>query len=203
MGHLQKPLNLQKTFSMKNILVIDNYDSFTYNLVHYLEDLNCEVSVVRNDQLQLKDVEPFEKIVLSPGPGIPDEAGLLNPIIKTFASTKSILGVCLGMQAIGEVFGATLENLNNVYHGIQTKVNITSKDETLFKNLGPTIDVGRYHSWAVKGELPTCLEITSVDENQQIMALRHKEFDVKGVQFHPESVLTPNGKTMLKNWINS
>ncbi len=203
MGRLQKPLNLQKTFSMKNILVIDNYDSFTYNLVHYLEDLNCQVTVVRNDQLQLEDVEPFEKIVLSPGPGIPDEAGLLKPIIKTYASTKSILGVCLGMQAIGEVFGATLENLDIVYHGIQTKVHITSKDEILFKGLPPTIEVGRYHSWVVKGELPTCLEITSVDENQQIMALRHKEFDIKGVQFHPESVLTPDGKTMLKNWINS
>ena len=203
MGRLQKPLNLQKTFSMKNILVIDNYDSFTYNLVHYLEDLNCQVTVVRNDQLQLEDVEPFEKIVLYPGPGIPDEAGLLKPIIKTYASTKSILGVCLGMQAIGEVFGATLENLDIVYHGIQTKVHITSKDEILFKGLPPTIVVGRYHSWVVKGELPTCLEITSVDENQQIMALRHKEFDIKGVQFHPESVLTPDGKTMLKNWINS
>lgn len=203
MGRLQKPLNLQKTFSMKNILVIDNYDSFTYNLVHYLEDLNCQVTVVRNDQLQLEDVEPFEKIVLSPGPGIPDEAGLLKPIIKTYASTKSILGVCLGMQAIGEVFGATLENLDIVYHGIQTKVHITSKDEILFKGLPPTIEVGRYHSWVVKGELSTCLEITSVDENQQIMALRHKEFDIKGVQFHPESVLTPDGKTMLKNWINS
>ena len=203
MGRLQKPLNLQKTFSMKNILVIDNYDSFTYNLVHYLEDLNCQVTVVRNDQLQLEDVEPFEKIVLSPGPGIPDEAGLLKPIIKTYASTKSILGVCLGMQAIGEVFGATLENLDIVYHGIQTKVHITSKDEILFKGLPQTIEVGRYHSWVVKGELPTCLEITSVDENQQIMALRHKEFDIKGVQFHPESVLTPDGKTMLKNWINS
>lgn len=203
MGRLQKPLNLQKTFSMKNILVIDNYDSFTYNLVHYLEDLNCQVTVVRNDQLQLEDVEPFEKIVLSPGPGIPDEAGLLKPIIKTYASSKSILGVCLGMQAIGEVFGATLENLDIVYHGVQTKVHITSKDEILFKGLPPTIEVGRYHSWVVKGELPTCLEITSVDENQQIMALRHKEFDIKGVQFHPESVLTPDGKTMLKNWINS
>jgi anthranilate synthase component II len=203
LGRLQKPLNLQKTFSMKNILVIDNYDSFTYNLVHYLEDLNCQVTVVRNDQLQLEDVEPFEKIVLSPGPGIPDEAGLLKPIIKTYASTKSILGVCLGMQAIGEVFGATLENLDIVYHGIQTKVHITSKDEILFKGLPPTIEVGRYHSWVVKGELPTCLEITSVDENQQIMALRHKEFNIKGVQFHPESVLTPDGKTMLKNWINS
>jgi len=203
LGRLQKPLNLQKTFSMKNILVIDNYDSFTYNLVHYLEDLNCQVTVVRNDQLQLEDVEPFEKIVLSPGPGIPDEAGLLKPIIKTYASTKSILGVCLGMQAIGEVFGATLENLDIVYHGVQTKVHITSKDEILFKGLPPTIEVGRYHSWVVKGELPTCLEITSVDENQQIMALRHKEFDIKGVQFHPESVLTPDGKTMLKNWINS
>jgi anthranilate synthase component II len=188
---------------MKNILVIDNYDSFTYNLVHYLEDLECKVTVVRNDQLQLKDVAPFEKIVLSPGPGIPDEAGLLKPIIKTYAPTKSILGVCLGMQAIGEVFGGTLINLDTVYHGIQTKVKITSKDEILFKGLEPTIAVGRYHSWVVEGKLPACLEITAQDENHQIMALRHKEFDVKGVQFHPESVLTPDGKIMLKNWINS
>lgn len=188
---------------MKDILVIDNYDSFTYNLVHYLEDLECRVKVVRNDQLELDDVVPFDKIVLSPGPGIPDEAGLLKPIIKTYAPTKSILGVCLGMQAIGEVFGAELHNLDTVYHGVQTKVQITSEDEILFKNLGPVIDVGRYHSWVVKGQLPDCLEITSVDENNQIMALRHKDFDVKGVQFHPESVLTPDGKSMLKNWINS
>ena len=188
---------------MKDILVIDNYDSFTYNLVHYLEDLECRVKVVRNDRLELDDVVPFDKIVLSPGPGIPDEAGLLKSIIKIYAPTKSILGVCLGMQAIGEVFGAELHNLDTVYHGVQTKVKITSEDETLFKNLGPIIDVGRYHSWVVKGQLPDCLEITSVDENNQIMALRHRDFDVKGVQFHPESVLTPDGKTMLKNWINS
>ncbi|MDG1778003.1 MAG: aminodeoxychorismate/anthranilate synthase component II [Flavobacteriaceae bacterium] len=188
---------------MKDILVIDNYDSFTYNLVHYLEDLECKVKVVRNDRLELDDVAPFDKIVLSPGPGIPDEAGLLKPIIKTYAPTKSILGVCLGMQAIGEVFGAELYNLDTVFHGVQTKVKITSEDEILFKNLGPVIDVGRYHSWVVKDQLPDCLEITSVDENNQIMALRHRDYDVKGVQFHPESVLTPDGKTMLKNWINS
>lgn len=197
------PLNALKKFNMKDILVIDNYDSFTYNLVHYLEDLECSVTVKRNDQLELKEVDNFYKIVLSPGPGIPDEAGLLKPIIKTFAATKSILGVCLGMQAIGEVFGAELHNLDTVYHGIQTKVKITSKNEKLFKGLGPTIDVGRYHSWVVKGQIPDCLEITSVDENDQIMALRHKDYDVKGVQFHPESVLTPDGKIILKNWINS
>lgn len=188
---------------MKHILVIDNYDSFTYNLVHYLEDLDCKVKVARNDQIELEAVAAFDKILLSPGPGIPDEAGLLKSIIKTYAKTKSILGVCLGMQAIGEVFGAKLKNLSTVYHGIQTKVKVNSKKELLFKNLGPEIQVGRYHSWVVENDLPDCFEITSVDENGQIMAIRHNELDVKGVQFHPESVLTPDGKTMLKNWINS
>lgn len=194
---------MQKTFDMKDILVIDNYDSFTYNLVHYLEDLDCNITVFRNDQLELEDVSPFDKIVLSPGPGIPDEAGLLKPIIKTYASTKSIFGVCLGMQAIGEVFGANLVNLETVYHGVQTPVQIIVKDEILFKGLKSKIDVGRYHSWVVKGNLPDCLEVTCLDDNNQIMALRHKQFDVRGVQFHPESVLTPDGKIMLNNWINS
>lgn len=188
---------------MKKILVIDNYDSFTYNLVHYLEDLECEVTVVRNDQLLLEEVEPFKKIVLSPGPGIPDEAGLLKPIIETYARTKSILGVCLGLQAIGEVFGASLVNLDTVFHGIQTEVKIISKNEYLFNGLNSTIEVGRYHSWVVDTELPKCLEITCIDHNNQIMGLRHKDYDVRGVQFHPESVLTPDGKKMLKNWINS
>ena len=188
---------------MKNILVIDNYDSFTYNLVHYLEDLDCKVNVFRNDQIELKAIAGYDKIVLSPGPGIPDEAGLLKSIIEAYAETKSILGVCLGMQAIAEVFGAQLFNLSTVYHGIQTMVKITSKDEVLFKDLGPKIEVGRYHSWVVKGKLPKCLEVTSLDENGEIMAIRHKEFDVKGVQFHPESVLTPKGKIILKNWIHS
>jgi len=188
---------------MKKVLVIDNYDSFTYNLVHYLEDLNCEVTVKRNDKLELEDVDAFEKIVLSPGPGIPDEAGLLKDIIKTYASTKSIFGVCLGLQAIGEVFGGELENLRNVYHGVATQVTLAVNDEILFKGLNPTFEVGRYHSWVVKNNLPESLEATSFDENGQIMSLRHKTYDVRGVQYHPESVLTPNGKKILENWLNS
>lgn len=188
---------------MKKVLVIDNYDSFTYNLVHYLEDLDCEVIVKRNDKLTLDEVDAFEKIVLSPGPGIPDEAGLLKQIIETYAPTKSILGVCLGQQAIGEVFGGTLENLDNVYHGVATEITLSVDDESLFDGLGKTFEVGRYHSWVVNANLPESLEATSFDENGQIMSLRHKIYDVKGVQYHPESVLTPNGKTILKNWINS
>lgn len=188
---------------MTNVLVIDNYDSFTYNLVHYLEDLDCKVTVVRNDKLSLDDVEPYDKIALSPGPGIPDEAGLLKPLIERFAATKSILGVCLGQQAIGEVFGGTLINLEDVYHGVSTKVTITVDDEPLFKGLEKTIEVGRYHSWVVNPNLPDALEATSFDDNGQVMSLRHKVYDVKGVQYHPESVLTPDGKQILKNWINS
>lgn len=188
---------------MIKILVIDNYDSFTYNLVHYLEDLNCEVTVVRNDKLELGDIIPFDKIVLSPGPGIPNEAGLLKSIIETYASSKSILGVCLGQQAIGEVFGGTIINLEEVYHGIATNITITVDNESLFNGLDKTIEVGRYHSWVVDANLPKELEVTSVDNNGQVMSLRHKIYDVKGVQFHPESVLTPNGKQILENWINS
>jgi len=188
---------------MTNVLVIDNYDSFTYNLVHYLEDLECKVTVVRNDKLSLDDVEPFNKLVLSPGPGIPDEAGLLKDIIKRYAPSKSILGVCLGQQAIGEVFGGSLINLKDVYHGVSTKVTITVPDEPLFKGLEKEIEVGRYHSWVVHPDLPEDLEATSFDKNGQVMSLRHKTYDVKGVQYHPESVLTPNGKLILKNWINS
>ena len=188
---------------MKNVLVIDNYDSFTYNLVHYLEDLDCLVTVKRNDQLHIDDVEAFDKIVLSPGPGIPDEAGLLKPIIARYAPTKSILGVCLGQQAIGEVFGGTLINLENVFHGVATKVTSCVNDEMLFNGLDKTFEVGRYHSWVVDANLPEVLEATSFDENGQVMSLRHKTYDVRGVQYHPESVLTPNGKQILKNWINS
>ena len=196
-------LNWQKIFNMKKVLVIDNYDSFTYNLVHYLEDLDCEVVVKRNDKLTLDEVDAFDKIVLSPGPGIPDEAGLLKQIIATYAPTKSILGVCLGQQAIGEVFGGTLENLDNVYHGVATEITLSVDDESLFDGLGKTFEVGRYHSWVVNANLPESLEATSFDENGQVMSLRHRIYDVKGVQYHPESVLTPNGKTILKNWINS
>lgn len=188
---------------MVKVLVIDNYDSFTYNLVHYLEDLNCEVKVIRNDKLSLEDVAPFDKIVLSPGPGIPDEAGLLKPIIEKYAPSKSILGVCLGQQAIGEVFGGKLINLDEVFHGVATSITITKPDETLFKDMESSIEVGRYHSWVVDADLPEVLEATSIDENGQIMSLRHRSYDVKGVQFHPESVLTPNGKQILENWINS
>jgi anthranilate synthase component II len=185
------------------ILVIDNYDSFTYNLVHYLKDLDCEVDVKRNDKLMLEEVEPFDKIILSPGPGIPDEAGLLKSIINKYASTKSILGVCLGQQAICEVFGGKIINLDIVYHGVATKINIIVNDESLFNGLDKDIEVGRYHSWVVDKNLPSALEATSFDENGEVMSLRHKEYDVKGVQFHPESVLTPKGKQILKNWINS
>lgn len=181
------------------VLVIDNYDSFTYNLVHYLEDLNCEVTVKRNDQLTLEEVNHFDKIVLSPGPGIPDEAGLLKEIIKTYAPTKSIFGVCLGQQAIAEVFGGSLINLKEVYHGIATKIKII-KDDILFHGLPKEIEVGRYHSWVVSPNLPEVLEATSLDHNGQVMSLRHKTLDVCAVQFHPESVLTPYGKQILKNW---
>jgi len=189
---------------MKNkVLIIDNYDSFTYNLAHYFQDLNSEVTVKRNDKISLSTVELFDKIVLSPGPGIPDEAGLLKSIIKKYAPTKSILGVCLGQQAIAEVFGGSLINLEKVYHGVATLITLSVDDEPLFKNLNSTFEVGRYHSWVVSPDLPKELEATSFDENGQIMSLRHKVYNVKGVQFHPESVLTPNGKSILKNWLDS
>ncbi|MUP46817.1 aminodeoxychorismate/anthranilate synthase component II [Gramella sp. BOM4] len=187
---------------MKKILVIDNYDSFVYNLVHYLEELECKVVVKRNDQLQLEEVEEYDKILLSPGPGIPDEAGLLKPIIEKYAPTKSILGVCLGMQAIGEVFGGKLLNLDEVYHGVATKIVQFVDDEYLFAGLEKELQVGRYHSWVVERNIPSCLQATSYDEKGEIMSLRHTEFDVRGVQFHPESVLTPDGKKMIKNWVN-
>lgn len=187
---------------MKKILVIDNYDSFTYNLVHYLEDLDCEVIVKRNDQLTLDEVDAFDKIVLSPGPGIPEEAGLLKAIINKYAPRKSIFGVCLGQQAIAEVFGGSLINLDEVYHGIATKITI-AKEDKLFEGIPEEIEVGRYHSWVVHPELPEMLEATSFDKNGQVMSLRHKEYDVCAVQFHPESVLTPEGKKILENWLKN
>ena len=193
---------MKDTTIRTKVLVIDNYDSFTYNLVHYLEDLDCDVTVKRNDKLSLEEIADYDKIVLSPGPGIPDEAGLLKEIIKTYAPSKSILGVCLGQQAIGEVFGGSLINLDQVHHGVATSVKIIVDDEPLFEGMDKTFEVGRYHSWVVNPDLPEVLEITSVDNNGQIMSLRHREFDVKGVQYHPESVLTPNGKQILKNWLN-
>lgn len=186
---------------MMKILVIDNYDSFTYNLVHYLHDLNCEVGVKRNDKLELSEALAFDKILLSPGPGIPDEAGLLKEVIERYAKTKSILGICLGQQAIAEVFGGRLENLDKVYHGVSTSIERVGEDEVLYKGLPRTMEVGRYHSWVVSKELPEVLEVTSVDSEGEIMSLKHRDLDVRAVQYHPESILTPHGKTMLKNWV--
>ena len=187
---------------MKKIIIIDNYDSFTYNLVHYLEDLNAAVTVYRNDEFDIDELQKFDKILLSPGPGVPKEAGLLIEVIKTYAKTKSILGVCLGQQAIAEVFGGSLINLDKVQHGVASTITIVAPDEPLFHNLETTIEVGRYHSWVVNPVgFPEVLEITSVDDNNQIMSLRHRNFNVRGVQFHPESLLTPNGKQILENWL--
>ncbi|KHJ37722.1 aminodeoxychorismate/anthranilate synthase component 2 [Pedobacter glucosidilyticus] len=184
------------------ILVIDNYDSFTYNLVHLLHELGHDATVWRNDKFKLEDVEQFDKILLSPGPGIPSEAGLLLDVIKNYAAKKSIMGVCLGQQAIAEVFGGELYNLSKPVHGTATQIQVTAKDNT-FDGLPTQFKVGRYHSWAVKSEnLPADLEITAVDEHGVAMALKHKTLDVRGVQFHPESVLTEYGKEMINNWLS-
>ena len=187
---------------MKKVFVIDNYDSFTYNLVHYLEELDCEVTVKRNDQFELDELEDYPLLLLSPGPGIPDESGLLKAAIERYAPSKKILGICLGQQAIGEVFGASLINLDKVYHGIATPVKVI-KEDILFKDLPDVFDIGRYHSWVVATPLPEALIATSVDEEGQLMSLRHKTYDVCAVQYHPESVLTPHGKKILDNWIKS
>ncbi len=184
-----------------NVLVIDNYDSFTYNLVHLLQELGATVTVRRNDKTTLEEVAAFDKIMLSPGPGIPDEAGMLKEIIRTFGPSKSLFGVCLGHQAIGEVYGGKLFNSNEVWHGVATPIRVVCEQEPLFTNLPNQFNTGRYHSWLVEQELPECLVPTAVDETGNIMALRHKEYDVRGVQFHPESVLTEHGKEMIKNWL--
>ena len=184
------------------IVIIDNYDSFTYNLSHLIKEIGAEVTVIRNDQFTLNQLERFDKIVLSPGPGIPSEAGLLLDVIKTYKGRKPILGVCLGHQAIGEVFGGTLENLSDVFHGVATEGTQFSNDY-IFDSLPKRITMGRYHSWVVSREnFPTCLEVTAVSEEGQIMALKHKNYDIHGIQFHPESVLTPEGKTILRNFID-
>lgn len=184
------------------ILVFDNYDSFTYNLVHALREIcDAQVDVVRNDKLQLEDAAVYDKIVLSPGPGVPSEAGLLLDLIRMYAPTKSILGVCLGHQALCEAFGATLINLTDVHHGLSEKI-VRIAPDPLFEGLSDSFDVGRYHSWTVSPEnLPDCIEVTAVDEEGQIMAIQHRQFKLHGVQFHPESVLTPDGLTILKNWV--
>ena len=184
------------------IVIIDNYDSFTYNLSHLIKEIGTEVTVIRNDQFTLNQLERFDKIVLSPGPGIPSEAGLLLDVIKTYKGRKPILGVCLGHQAIGEVFGGTLENLSDVFHGVATEGTQFSNDY-IFDSLPKRITMGRYHSWVVSREnFPTCLEVTAVSDEGQIMALKHKNYDSHGIQFHPESVLTPEGKTILRNFID-
>ena len=185
------------------ILVIDNYDSFTYNLVHAIKKISgLPVDVFRNDEISLNETEKYDKIVLSPGPGIPEEAGLLLDIIKEFAPKKSILGVCLGHQAIGEAFGGKLHNMNRVLHGIATPVKLTQNKSILFDELPESFEVGRYHSWIVQNEdLPDCFDVTSYDENGMIMSMKHKEYNVESVQFHPESVLTPLGEKMIENWL--
>ena len=189
------------------ILVFDNYDSFTYNLVHLVEKItHGKVDVFRNDELPMEKVKGYDKIILSPGPGIPSEAGMLLPLIKEYASSKSILGVCLGHQAIGEAFGGTITNLATVYHGVATPIAVRSEKSgvrsQLFEGLPDTIEVGRYHSWVVNEKnFPEELEITARDDNNYIMALQHRKYDVQGVQFHPESVLTPDGEIIIANWL--
>lgn len=209
------------------IVIIDNYDSFTYNLAHLVKELGVEVDVLRNDQFALQQLETYDKIILSPGPGIPEEAGLLLDVIRTYAGRKSILGVCLGEQAIGQVFGGKLINLSEVFHGVQTPVHLADQSDLsdkakeqstgsmnnlplinnlatdyIFNGLPTTIAVGRYHSWVVDADsLPECLSVTAVSEEGQIMALKHTKYDIHGIQFHPESVLTPDGKAIMKNWL--
>lgn len=183
------------------IVIIDNYDSFTYNLSHLVKELGAEVTVYRNDQFEMNQLEEFDKIILSPGPGIPSEAGLLLDVIKAYAGKKPILGVCLGHQAIGESFGGKLTNIGEVVHGVATPCHIT-KDDYLFEGLPKDIEIGRYHSWVVDTEaFPECLEVTSVSDEGFIMSLRHKDYDIRGIQYHPESVLTPEGKTIIGNWL--
>lgn len=189
---------------MKNILIIDNYDSFTYNLVHLVNEIGLQCTVWRNDQFNIDDVDAFNKIILSPGPGIPSEAGLLLDVIEKYSPTKSIFGVCLGQQAIAEIFGGKLYNLKQPMHGIATPIKVTDEKEQLFLGLPQSFKVGRYHSWVVDEKaVPDVLTVTAIDEeDNSVMALRHKDYDVRGVQFHPESILTEYGKEMMKNWIN-
>lgn len=183
------------------VVMIDNYDSFVYNLVHLVKELGADITVYRNDMFKMEDLEGFDKIMLSPGPGIPSEAGLLNDVIRTYAGKKPMLGICLGEQAMGEVFGGRLVNLDDVFHGVQTPAHIV-KEDYLFEGIPADIQVGRYHSWVVDAaSMPETLEVTAVSDEGQVMALRHKTFDIRGIQFHPESVLTPEGRRIIENWI--
>jgi anthranilate synthase component 2 len=186
------------------VVIIDNYDSFTYNLVHLINEIiDGEVTVCRNDQFNIEELEVYDYIVLSPGPGLPDEAGLLKEVIRTYASTKKIFGVCLGLQAIGEVFGGKLKNLSKVFHGMKTVMTQTDNYDPIFNGINKSFDAGRYHSWVIdKSSFPTDLLITATDTDGEIMAARHKKYNIYGVQFHPESIMTPDGKTMLTNFLN-
>jgi len=190
---------------MAKILVLDNYDSFTYNLIHYIKELtDDQLDIFRNDKISLDEVDQYDRILLSPGPGVPKDAGIMPELIKRYAPSKKILGVCLGHQAITEAFGGTIFNLDSVYHGIESEMTVTDKTEVLFKNVPEKFSAGRYHSWNSKKEdLPDCFTITAEDSEGLIMAISHKEYNVKGVQFHPESVLTKEGKLMIKNWLES
>lgn len=189
---------------MEKILVLDNYDSFTYNLVHYIEsNPKYSVDVYRNDEISLDAVDHYNTIVLSPGPGLPEEAGILKDLIARYYPTKKILGVCLGMQAIGEVFGGKLKNLNNVFHGVATPIKIDNPKDDLYKNLPETINVGRYHSWVISNDsFPEQLRITATDDNNQVMSIKHQSYKVYGVQFHPESILTEHGKDIINNFLD-
>ena len=188
---------------MKKILVIDNYDSFTYNLVHLIEEIvGYEITVWRNDQFKIEDIDAYDVIFFSPGPGIPDEAGFMKDVINAYRNKKPMMGVCLGHQAIGECFGATLQNLDEVYHGVMTHLEVTDTDSKIFENVSHTYEGGRYHSWVIqKGTLSDEFRITSKDDSGEIMAIEHKSLPIVGVQFHPESVLTPEGKQMVTNFL--
>ncbi|MCF8276623.1 MAG: aminodeoxychorismate/anthranilate synthase component II [Flavobacteriales bacterium] len=186
------------------LLLLDNYDSFTFNLLHYVEQFCDDVTVKRNNELTLDEVEAFDAIILSPGPGLPKDAGIMPELIKRYASSKKILGVCLGHQAIGEAFGASLKNLNQVHHGISIPTNIIAKEDSLFTAIPTKIETGRYHSWVIdQSTIPSELTVTATDDNGEVMAIRHKLFNVCGVQFHPESLLTPEGLKIIGNWVNS
>lgn len=192
---------MKSTEINQRVVVIDNYDSFTYNLVHLVRALGAEVTVVRNDQFALDELAAYDKIILSPGPGIPSEAGLLMDVIRTYAGRKPILGICLGHQAIGEVFGGTLTNLSEVFHGVATE-GTQLQNDPIFAGLPARITMGRYHSWVVdRASLPACLEVTAESDEGYIMALRHRRYDIRGIQFHPESVLSPQGKIIMANWL--
>ncbi len=184
------------------LLILDNYDSFTYNIVHAARQFGFSPEVCRNDEISLEAIKAFDKIIISPGPGVPSEAGILPELLRIYAESKPILGICLGEQAIGERFGARLRNLTDVFHGIQSTITITT-DDYIFKGLPDRIKVGRYHSWVVdRGSLPDSLEVTALSDEGEVMAIRHKSYDVRGVQFHPESIMTPDGLTILSNWLN-